>query len=53
MSTNELTNKNSSVMLNNGVTIPRVGLGVFQVEAGKQTEQVVHSSYRHGKSLRQ
>lgn len=51
MSTNELTNKNSSVKLNNGVTIPRVGLGVFQVEDGKQTEQVVHwgleAGYRH------
>jgi diketogulonate reductase-like aldo/keto reductase len=48
---NDLTNKNSSVKLNNDVTIPRVGLGVFQVEAGKETEQVVHwgleAGYRH------
>lgn len=42
MSTNELTNKNSSVKLNNGVTIPRVGLGVFQVEDGKQTAPTWH-----------
>ena len=39
------------VELNNGVNIPSVGLGVFQVESGKETEQVVswglEAGYRH------
>lgn len=40
-----------NIELNNGVTIPQIGLGVFQTESGKQTVDAVVSAveagYRH------
>ena len=41
----------NNVTLNNGVSIPQLGLGVFQTPDGKQTEDAVRwaleSGYRH------
>ncbi|MCI1219361.1 MAG: aldo/keto reductase [Bifidobacterium sp.] len=43
--------KNPSVTLNNGVTIPQLGLGVFQTKSGKETSDAVREAllagYRH------
>ena len=41
----------SSLVLNNGVVIPRIGLGVFQSRAGRETQSAVRwaleAGYRH------
>jgi diketogulonate reductase-like aldo/keto reductase len=50
MTPNRLT-INSTVPLNNGVEMPRLGLGTFQSEAGKTTQEAVRwaleAGYRH------
>lgn len=40
----------SSITLNNGVSIPQVGYGVFQIppaDAQRMTEAAIHAGYRH------
>ena len=32
---------NANITLNNGVTIPQLGLGVFQTKSGKETADAV------------
>ena len=43
--------KNPTITLNNGVTIPQLGLGVFQTKSGKETTDAVREAlqagYRH------
>ena len=46
----------NTVMLNNGVQMPKIGFGVFRINDMEECEeavlQAIQSGYRHGQCLR-